>query len=439
MASDQHNIVELIERKRDAGQLTSEELHWVVTSYTAGKIPDYQMSAFLMAVLFRAMSIGELAAWTEAMLHSGELIDLGHLPAPKVDKHSTGGVGDKVSIPLAPIVAACGLAVPMISGRGLGHTGGTLDKLESIPGFRTALTPAEFHDVVTRAGIVMAGQSETMVPADRMIYALRDATGTVPSVPLIASSIMSKKLSEGLDALVLDVKVGGGAFMKTMDDALELADTMVGIGKAHQTTVVAVFTAMDQPLGREVGNAGEIAESLDVLEGGGPADLVEVVHRLGSEMLVAGGLTADLTEGRVMMDRAVSSGAAMEKFAEVIVAQGGDPGVLDDRSLLPTAPHVTHVRAPRDGFVTRCDALAVGMAGVRLGAGRLRKEDEIDPGVGITVLRKVGEPVTANEPLCEIRFRDQARVESANELLEKAWQVGDEAGDPGPLILGELR
>ena len=439
MSTDEHSIVEIIGRKRDGGILTSEELHWVISSYTRGDIPDYQMSALLMAILFRRLDPGELAAWTEAMLHSGDVIDLSHVSGPKVDKHSTGGVGDKVSISLVPIVAACGLTVPMISGRGLGHTGGTLDKLESIPGFHTELSRQEFLAVVHQHGFVLAGQSETLVPADRLIYALRDATGTVPSIPLIASSIMSKKLAEGLDALVLDVKTGRGAFMKTLQDARELADTMVGIGRAHDTTVIAVFTAMDQPLGREVGNASEIAESIDVLRGEGPPDLTEVVFKLGAEMLVAGRLAGSSSEAAELMSRAVDSGRALERFGDVIAAQGGDRAVLDDRTRLPHAPHIQHLRSPRSGYVTTCDALDIGIASVRLGGGRNRKEDEVDPGVGITVEKKLGEKVEDGEPLATIRYRDERRLANTVAILEHAWEISDRAAPPRAIILGESR
>ena len=437
--SDQHSIVEIIRRKRDGDTLTSEELHWVIAAYTRREIPDYQMSALLMAILFRHLDGGELAAWTEAMLHSGDVLDLSHLTAPKVDKHSTGGVGDKVSIPLAPIVAVCGLVVPMISGRGLGHTGGTLDKLESIPGFRTTLSPDEFRSAVDTNGVVIAGQSETLVPADRLIYALRDATGTVPSLSLIASSIMSKKLAEDIDGLVLDVKVGSGAFMKTLADAEELAETMVGIGTAHGTHTVAVFTAMDQPLGHEVGNASEIRESIDVLEGHGPADLTEVVFRIGGEMLLSGEIAGDLDQARESMESAVASGRALERFAAMIESQGGNPAVLEDRSLLARAAHVYHVRAPRSGYVVGCDALDIGMAGVRLGGGRESKEDDVDPGVGIAIVRKLGDEVADGDVLAEIRYNDASRLAAATPLLEAAWEIGDESMSPGPLILGEIR
>lgn len=439
VSADRHSMAEIIGRKRDGLRLTSEELHWVVSSYTRGDIPDYQMAALLMAILFRKMEVGELASWTEAMLHSGDVLDLSHIPDPKVDKHSTGGVGDKVSIPLAPTMAACGLVIPMISGRGLGHTGGTLDKLESIPGFRTALSPAEFVRVVEEQGLVLAGQSETLVPADRRIYALRDTTGTVPSVPLIASSIMSKKLAADTDALVLDVKVGRGAFMKTIDEAQELAETMVGIGGAHGTRTTAVFTAMDQPLGREVGNGNEIAESIDVLNATGPRDLTEVVYRLGAEMLILGGKARAIDDARLMIDEAIRSGRALERFAAVIEAQDGDPAVLTDRSLLPRASRTHHVHANRSGYVSGCDALSIGFAGVRLGAGREAKEDAIDPGVGMTIFKKYGEAVSEGEPLAEIRYADDRRLEAALPLLEAAWEIGDEPPPERPLVLGEIR
>jgi pyrimidine-nucleoside phosphorylase len=439
LTSGQHSIVELIGRKRDGHRLTAEELHWVILSCTQGMIPDYQMSAFLMAVLFQRMDVGELAAWTEAMLHSGDVVDLSHMASPKVDKHSTGGVGDKVSIPLAPIMAACGIVVPMISGRGLAHTCGTLDKLESIPGLRTSFSLNEFLEIVARTGLVFAGQSETLVPADRLIYALRDSTGTVPSVPLIASSIMSKKLSEGLEALILDIKVGSGAFMRTVSEAAEVAQTMIGLGAAHDTTVIAIYTAMDQPLGREVGNASEIVESTDALRGRGPPDLTEVVYKLGFEMLVAAAICSDAAQATRLMTAAVDSGRALEKFAEVIAAQDSDARVIEDTSTLPRARHIHHVRADRTGFIAGCDALAIGVAGVRLGGGRERKEHDVDLGVGISVRKKIGERVEAGDPVADVRFSSEVRLSAAVELLDRAWAITESTGEPGPLILGEAR
>ncbi|MEX1006090.1 MAG: thymidine phosphorylase [Acidimicrobiia bacterium] len=431
------NVVELIETKRDGGTLSDEQISWLIKAYTSGSVTDYQMAAMAMAVFIRGLEAAELAAWTSAMMHSGEILDFSHIAAPKVDKHSTGGVGDKVSIPLAPIVAACGVAIPMMSGRGLGHTGGTLDKLESIPGFRTQLSPSEFTDVLEHHGLVLAGQSDTLVPADRKLYALRDASGTVPSIPLISSSIMSKKLAEGLDALVLDVKVGVGAFMEDLANARRLAATMVGIGTRHGVRTIAVLTAMDAPLGREVGNASEIRESLDVLAGEGPADLVEVTMALGSEMLRAAGVAGDDADARDQMTRAISSGAAMERFADVIAAQDGNPRVVEDRSLLPTADRKATVDASRDGVVILCHARRIGIAAMRLGAGRERTEDTIDPGVGITIEAKPGDRVEAGEPLATLHYRHPARLQEALRVLEGAFEVGD-AADPAPLLLGRI-
>ena len=351
-----------------------------------------------------------------------------------MDKHSTGGVGDKISIPLAPLVAACGVAVPMMSGRGLGHTGGTLDKLESIPGFTTGLDPERFRQVLTEHGLVMAGQSETLVPADRKLYALRDATATVPSIPLISSSIMSKKLAEGLDGLLLDVKTGSGAFMQDLDRARDLARTMVGIGDRHGVNTVALITRMDQPLGREVGNANEMRESIDVLRGEGPPDVVELTLAFGEVMLELGGLE----DGRSRLKDAITSGAALKKLADVVEAQGGDPAVIHDTSLLPAAPHVDVIEAGSDGFVTRCDALTVGTVATRLGAGRERKEDEVDPGVGITVEAKIGEAVTRGQPLATIRHSDPARYSAQRDSLLGAWEIGHEQPDLETLIVERI-
>lgn len=433
------NFVELIERKRDGGTLSADEIAWAITEYTADRIPDYQMSSLLMAVFKEGLDPEELSAWTDAMLHSGDVLDFSDIEAPKVDKHSTGGVGDKVSIPLAPMVTACGVAIPMMSGRGLGHTGGTLDKLESIPGFRTALDPAEFKAILRKTGLVLAGQSETLVPADRRLYALRDATGTVPSIPLISSSIMSKKLAEGLNALVLDVKVGSGAFMKNIDDARTLAETMVGIGNGNGTAVIAVLTDMTQPLGREIGNASEIAESVEVLRGEGPDDLTEITYRLGEDMLLMGGITDDRADARSRLEKTVSSGAAFEKLVEVVVAQGGDPSVLEDTTLLARAANETVYTAPRSGFVTGCDALDLGVAALRLGAGREKKEDRIDPGVGITVPVSLGDPVEKGQPLAILAWAVERNRDVAMRLVERAFEIGDEAIAPPPLIYGEVR
>jgi pyrimidine-nucleoside phosphorylase len=432
------NAIEVIQRKRDGGRLSDAEIDWVIAEYTAGHLPDYQMSALLMAIFKEGLDGEELAAWTEAMLHSGDTLDFSHVAAAKVDKHSTGGVGDKVSIPLGPMVAACGVAVPMMSGRGLGHTGGTLDKLETIPGFRTALDPPEFRAILARTGLVLAGQSETLVPADRRLYALRDATGTVESIPLISSSIMSKKLAEDLDGLVLDVKVGRGAFIKDPAQARLLAETMVGIGASHGVPVKAVLTDMSQPLGREVGNACEVAEGIEVLRGGGPADLLEVTYRLAEEMLLLGGISADRADARARLEKAVASGAAFAKLVEVVEAQGGDPAVIHDPARLARAPHEQVFTSPRDGYLARVDALDIGVAAVRLGAGRERKEDPIDPGVGISVLAKVGDRVGAGQPLARLAWADPGRRDEALLLVERAFAVVEEPVAPPPLIHGEV-
>lgn len=433
-----YSMTELIERKRDGGSLTAEELEWIIAGYTADQIPDYQLSAFLMAVVFRGMNAVELSAWTDAMLHSGDVLDLSSTTMPKVDKHSTGGVGDKISIPLAPLVTACGVAIPMMSGRGLGHTGGTLDKLETIPGFKTRLDPKMFTRQLDELGLVLAGQSETLVPADRRIYALRDASGTVPAVPLIASSIMSKKLAEDIDGLVLDVKIGSGAFMKDVESGTALAETMVRIGASHDTPVVGYLTDMDQPLGTEVGNANEMVESIAVLRGEGPADTTELTYVLGAEMLVLAGVATDRADARAQLEAAVDSGAGMEVLANVIEAQGGDPRVLEDPTMLPSAAGAHTVTTERAGYIERCDALAVGRSAVRLGAGRQAKEDEIDPGVGISLHAKVGDAVAAGEALATVRYNTEDQLNACVPVLESAWVVSEEPQPTIPLILGEV-
>ncbi len=422
------NTVELIQRKRDGGKLTDEQISWLISSYTDGSVAEYQMAAMAMAVFLNGLDDQELVTWTGAMLDSGETLDLSDIPLPKVDKHSTGGVGDKVSIPLVPIVAACGVAIPMISGRGLGHTGGTLDKLESIPGFVTQLDPHRFHEVLEECGMVMAGQSESLAPADRKLYALRDATGTVESIPLIASSIMSKKLAEDLDVLVLDVKVGSGAFMTDIERARFLAETMVSIGAAHGVNTRALITDMNQPLGRMVGNSNEILESLDVLEGQGPPDLIEVTKALAAAMLEPAGI--DQPDRRI--DEAIRSGQAMERFRCMVAAHGGDPGVVEDRSLLPMADQTLEITASRDGYVTRCDAHSIGVAAMRLGAGRKRKEDDIDPGVGIELRAKLGDQVASGDVLAVLTHRP-GDVSDAQALATDAWTISDEP--PPPLTL----
>lgn len=426
--------VELIERKRDGGTLTGNEIRWLIAEYTAGTVTDYQMSAMLMAVFINGLNGEELTVWTESMLTSGEVLELSDIPGRKVDKHSTGGVGDKISIPLAPMVGACGVKIPMMSGRGLGHTGGTLDKLETIPGFRTGFTADQFALLLGEHGVVLGGQSEHLVPADRKLYALRDATGTVPAIPLIASSIMSKKLAEDLDGLVLDVKFGRGAFMEQIDQARLLAETMVEIGDLRGTSVVALLTDMSQPLGREVGNASEIRESIDTLRGEGPEDITKLTYALGAEMLLMGEVATSAEEARSLLEEVVANGKAMDKFAEIIKAQGGDVRVLDDPDILPTASNTDSVTAPESGWVKRCDALSIGVGAMRLGAGRERKEDNVDPGVGVTIEAKVGDRVEQGGVLGHIHWNDAYARGIATPLISAAWEISDSPTEPPPLI-----
>jgi pyrimidine-nucleoside phosphorylase len=430
--------VELIERKRDGGTLTGNEIRWLIEAYTQGTVTDYQMSAMLMAVFIRGLNPEELMVWTEAMLTSGEVLELSGIPGRKIDKHSTGGVGDKISIPLAPMVGACGVKIPMMSGRGLRHTGGTLDKLETIPGFTTSFSADEFEKLLAEHGVVLGGQSEHLVPADLMLYALRDATGTVPALPLIASSIMSKKLAEDLDGLVLDVKFGSGAFMTDIDDARKLAETMVEIGSLRGTAVVALLTDMSQPLGREVGNASEIRESVETLRGAGPADITELTYALGVEMLMMGDAASSAEEARAMLVESVSSGRALDKFAEIITAQGGDASVLDDLDKLPIADNEDLITAHSTGWVQRCDALSVGVGAMRLGAGRERKEDDIDPGVGITIEARIGDRVEEGDVLGRVRWNDPHARGIAVPLIISAWELSDSPVDSPQLIVERI-
>ena len=426
--------VELIESKRDGRELSSDAIEWLIEMYTDGVVPDYQMAAMAMAIYHNGLTAAELAAWTSAMLHSGEVFDLSDVGAAKVDKHSTGGVGDKISIPLAPLVASVGVVVPMMSGRGLGHTGGTLDKLETIPGFTTGLDPDRFREVLSAHGMVFAGQTETLVPADRKLYALRDATATVPSLPLISSSIMSKKLAEGLDGLVLDVKTGTGAFMKDLEGSRLLARTMVDIGSRHGVRTIALITAMDQPLGREVGNANEMAESIEVLRGRGPADVIELTMALGEVMMELAGIEG----GRDALEDAIDSGKALQKLIDVTSAQGGDPSFIEDPGGLPKCSEEAVVTAPAAGFVTRCDALTIGVVATRLGAGREHQEDRIDPGVGITLEAKVGDSVEAGQPLARVAYNDVARWHAQEKALTAAWTISETRPEPQNLVLERI-
>lgn len=429
----------IIGRKRDGHALTREEIAAFVRGATDGSWADYQLSALLMAIYLRGMTPEETAHYTEAMMHSGVVADLSSVRGRKVDKHSTGGVGDKVSIPLAPMVAACGVAVPMVSGRGLGHSGGTLDKLESIPGFRTDLPLDAFQAQVARIGCALIGQTRDLAPADKKLYALRDVTATVECIPLICGSILSKKLAEGIDALVLDVKFGRGAFMKNRAEARRLAEALVEVGRAAGKQVRAVLTAMEQPLGRVVGNALEVAESVACLRGEGPADLMEVTYELGAHMLVMGGVAGEEGEGRARLAQAIKSGDALAKFREIIAAQGGDPQVVDDPLRLPQAKYQVPLRATRSGYVGDVDALGVALATVRLGAGRARAEDTINPAVGVSGLVKIGERVETGAVLCTMHADDEPALAAARAMLEPAIVVDEQPGQAPPLIAETIR
>jgi thymidine phosphorylase len=419
--------VELIRAKRDGRRLAPDDIRTLIAAYTRGEVPEEQMSALLMAVFFRGLDAEELSAWMGAMIDSGERLDLSRVGRPTVDKHSTGGVGDKVSLVLAPLVAACGAAVPQLSGRGLGHTGGTLDKLETIPGLRTDLRPEEMLEALTKVGCVICGAGAGLAPADRKLYALRDVTGTVESIPLIASSIMSKKIAEGTSALVLDVKVGSGAFMRELDEARRLADTMVGLGPAYGVKTTAVLTRMDTPLGRCVGNALEVAESVATLRGEGAADLLEVTLALAVEMLELAGVDADPVA-------ALSSGAALSSYEAMVRAQGGDPAAP-----LPEAPHRATLPASATGRLRRLDAFGVGLAAWRLGAGRAKKEDSVSPSAGVVCLAKPGDAVEEGQPLLELRAEDPARFAGAVEALAGAIEVGRQPVEPSPVVIEVIR
>jgi len=414
-------LVDLIRKKRDGQELSVPEIEFIVRGYTAGELPDYQISSWLMAVLLKGMTRAETAALTQAMLHSGEVLEWNELPQKKVDKHSTGGVGDKTSLILAPIVAAGGLVVPMISGRGLGHTGGTLDKLEAIPGFNVNLSSDEMRKVLAACGACMIGQTASIVPADKKMYALRDVTGTVESPALICASIMSKKLAEGIDALVLDVKIGSGAFMKEEAAAAHLAQLMVETGEQMGKKVVALLTDMDQPLGRAVGNATEVVECIEVLKGGGPEDLTNLTLELSAWMFYLGERTKTVEEGRTLAESLIANGAALKKFGEMVRLQGGDPRVLENTSLLPTARNKVDVKSPAAGYVSAMDAEKIGVASLVLGGGRSTKEDVIDPAVGVIVHKKVGDRVAAGEPLCTVYYNSNSQLQESRTLIEVSY------------------
>jgi pyrimidine-nucleoside phosphorylase len=432
--------IDVIRKKRDGGELSRWEIDSLVNAYTRDDIPDYQVSAWLMAVVLRGMTRAETAALTDAMLQSGEVLDFSSLAAKKVDKHSTGGVGDKTSLVLAPLAAAAGIAVPMISGRGLGHTGGTLDKLESIPGFDVNLSVAQFRRVLETCGCAMIGQTAEIAPADRKLYALRDVTGTVESPYLICASIMSKKLAEGIDALVLDVKTGSGAFMKNEKDAAFLAELMVETGERMGKQMVALITDMDQPLGSKIGNALEVVEVVEVLRGEGPEDLRRLCLELAGWMLHLGGAAGTVAEGKRQSEKLISSGKVLDKFRQMVELQGGDLRAIDDPRKLPQAQHTMILSSPKNGYLAALQCEQVGTACVILGGGRERKEDSVDPAVGIVLHKKVGDPVSSGEVLATIYYNAEARAVRARQLLEESFQISDSpTGEKKPLIHRVIR
>lgn len=422
-------MVDIIDTKRNGGTLSDEQLQFFVDGVVDGSIPDYQTSALLMAIYFRGMTSAEQTSLTMKMMHSGERLDLSRIPGVKVDKHSTGGVGDKVSLPLAAMVAATGIPVPMISGRGLGHTGGTLDKLEAIPGFKVELSEQEFIDQVAKKKLAIVGATGEVAPADKKIYGLRDVTDTVDSIPLIASSIMSKKIASGTDALVIDVKTGAGAFMKTLDQSRALAHALVDIGKQAGLQCMAVISDMNQPLGNKIGNALEIEESIDVLKGKGPADLTELVLTLGSYMVVMGGKAKTPEEARRLLEQTITDGTAYDRFKAMVIAQGGDPRVMDDYQVMPQAKYQIPYPAKRDGVVTKLAADEIGTASMLLGGGRQKADDELDYSVGIELHHKLGDTVKAGEPLLTI-YSNRQTIEDVERLLDESIEVSDHGEQP---------
>jgi len=426
--------VDLIRKKRDSGELSRGEIDFLISGYTRGEIPDYQMSAWLMATWLRGLTGAEIASLTEAMLHSGEVITFPELAAKKVDKHSTGGVGDKTSLILAPIVAAGGLNVPMISGRGLGHTGGTLDKLEAIPGFNTALSLQEFRDVLGKCGMALIGQTAEIAPADKKIYALRDVTSTVENIGLICASIMSKKMAEGIDALVLDVKTGSGAFMQKEEDSARLAELMVETARRMGKKAVALITDMDQPLGRFAGHSNEVIESIEVLRGRGAVDLRELSIELAAWMFYLGERTKSVDEGRILAEKLIASGEALEKFKQGIALQGGDARVIENYELLPQAKNRQELKSHSNGYLAATNCMQFGIALAMLGGGREKKEDTIDFGVGLEFHKRVGDPVAANETLVTIRYNSDGKIADATALIESGFVFSDQPAPAKKLV-----
>ncbi|MFZ5626884.1 MAG: pyrimidine-nucleoside phosphorylase [Bacillota bacterium] len=429
---------DIIRKKRDGGELSQTEIEFMVQGYTSNEIPDYQMAAWAMAVFLRGMNARETADLTMVMVRSGDQVDLSGIAGIKVDKHSTGGVGDTTTLVLAPLVAAAGAPVAKMSGRGLGHTGGTLDKFESIPGFRVELNKEEFIRNVNTVGAAVVGQTGNLAPADKKLYALRDVTATVDSIPLIASSIMSKKIAAGADAIVLDVKTGSGAFMKTLEDSFALARAMVAIGQEVGRKTVAVITDMDQPLGRAIGNALEVKEAIETLQGGGPADLRELCLTLGSHMVTLAGKAANPAEARARLEELLQNGQALAKFKEMVAAQGGDPRVIDQPELLPQAQKVIPLLAEQDGYVARIEAEELGIAATMLGAGRETKESKVDLAVGLVVNKKVGEAVAAGEPLVWLHVNEERRLAEVMAKVKAAFTISRQQPTPATLIYGEV-
>jgi len=426
--------VDILDEKRRGRALERDEIAFLIDGFTAGKIPDYQISAFLMAVALRGMTETETRALTETMLESGVILDFSDVSGAKVDKHSTGGVGDKTSLIIAPLAAAAGIHVPMISGRGLGHSGGTLDKLESIPGFDVRLDEKRFHDTVATLGCAIIGQTDDIAPADRKLYALRDVTATIASLPLITGSILSKKLAEGISGLVLDVKLGSGAFMRTFDEAEALAHLLIQTAERMGTKTVALLTDMNQPLGRYVGNALEVVESIAVLEGRGDADLTDLSITLTAHMLVLGGAASSVEEGEAQAREELSTGRGLEKFTDLVAAQGGDPRIVEDPTLLPGAREHSVSPSPRGGYVSAIKTDALGKAAMLLGAGRRTVDDTIDPGAGLVVHKKLGEAVTKDEPLATLHYNDGSKLDEAASLVTSAYEITDTAPEPAPLV-----
>tara|TARA_R100001143_G_scaffold37173_1_gene34679 strand:- start:23529 stop:24872 length:1344 start_codon:yes stop_codon:yes gene_type:complete len=430
MADRKYNMVSIIRKKREGNSLTKEEIQYLIQSYTSDQIPDYQMSAFLMASFLNGLNSDEAASLTHSMLHSGIIVDLSHVSGKKVDKHSTGGVGDKLSLILAPIVASCGVPVPMISGRGLGHSGGTLDKLESIPGFTVDITLDRYKEIIKKHNLVLAGQTEEIAPADKRLYALRDVTATVESIPLIAGSIMSKKLAEGIDALVLDVKFGSGAFMKNIEDAKELAQTLVSIGEQFGKETIAYLTNMNQPLGHAIGNWLEVKESIDCLKGNGPDDVMEITHLLAGTMIYLGAKAGSIAEGIEMSREAIENGSAFQKWIDIVEEHGGDIRVIKNPDQYPKVKFRVDVPSPGSGMITKMDTYAMGMISLELGAGRRSKEDDIDPQAGIMLHKKIGELVERDETFATLYTNKEESIDDAVQNLQAAIELADKMQNP---------